>query len=150
MKTSKKRIFSFILLLSFSVLFFIFSGPIPQIKAQSRMNETDLYRNQIGISEVRSVYGDKKPEDIRIVATKIIQWVLGFLALIFLVLIIFAGFQWMTSGGNEEGIKKAQSLMKNAVIGLIIILAAWSLSYYLLFVFRRIIIDQAVDFTHVP
>ncbi len=150
MKTSKKRIFSFILLLSFSALFFIFSGPIPEIQAQSRMNETELYRNQIGISEVRSVYGDKQPEDIRIVATKIIQWILGFLALIFLVLIIFAGFQWMTSGGNEEGIKKAQSLMKNAVIGLIIILAAWSLSYYLLFVFRRIIIDQAVDFTHVP
>lgn len=150
MKTSKKRIFSFVLLLSFSTLFFIFSGPIPEIQAQSRMNETELYRNQIGISEVRSVYGDKQPEDIRIVATKIIQWILGFLALIFLVLIIFAGFQWMTSGGNEEGIKKAQSLMKNAVIGLIIILAAWSLSYYLLFVFRRIIIDQAVDFTHVP
>jgi len=150
MKISKKRIFSFTLLLSFSVLFFIFSGPIPQIQAQSRMNETDLYRNQTGISEVGAVYGGRQPEDIRIVATKIIQWALGFLALIFLVLIIFAGFQWMTSGGNDEGVKKAKSLMKNAVIGLIIILAAWSLSYYLLFVFRRIIIDQAVDFTHVP
>ena len=56
----------------------------------------------------------------------------------------------MTSGGNEEDIKKAKALMKNAVIGLIIILVSWSLTYYLIFVFRRTIIDQAVDFTLVP
>ena len=102
------------------------------------------------MSEVGAVYGDKKPEDIRIVATKIIQWALGFLALIFLVLIIFAGFKWMTSGGNEEEVKKAQALMKNAVIGLIIILAAWSITYYLIYMFRKTIIDQAVDLNFVP
>jgi len=114
------------------------------------MNATDLYRSQTGMSEVGAVYGDKKPEDIRIVATKIIQWALGFLALIFLVLIIFAGFKWMTSGGNEEEVKKAQALMKNAVIGLIIILAAWSITYYLIYMFRKTIIDQAVDLNFVP
>lgn len=150
MKISKKKIFSFALLLSFATLFFIFGGGIPEIQAQSRMNETDLYRNQTGISEIGAVYGGRQPEDIRIVATKIIQWALGFLALIFLVLIIFAGFKWMTSGGNEEEVKKAQALMKNAVIGLIIILAAWSLTYYLITVFRRTIIDQSVDFTTIP
>ena len=150
MKISKKKIFSFTLLLSFLVLFFIFSGPIPEIQAQSRMNEQGLYKNQVGMDDVKAVYGGRQPEDIRIVATKIIQWALGFLALIFLVLIIFAGFKWMTSGGNEEEVKKAQSLMKNAVIGLIIILVAWSLTYYLIFVFRRTIIDQSVDFTTVP
>lgn len=151
MKISKKRIFSFALLLSFSTLAFIFSAPIPEIQAQStNITETDLYRNQTGISEVRSVYGAKDPEDLRIVATKIIRWALSFLALIFVILILFAGFQWMTAGGNDEAVKKAQSLMKNAAIGLLIILAAWSLTYYLIFVFRRTIIDQAVDFTFVP
>ncbi|MBN2854352.1 hypothetical protein JXK06_02340 [Patescibacteria group bacterium] len=150
MKISKKKIFSFALLLSFSALFFIFGGGVSEIQAQSRMNEQDLYKNQVGMSEVKDVYGGNQPEDIRIVATKIIQWVLGFLGLIFLVLIIFAGFKWMTSGGNEEEVKKAQALMKNAVIGLIIILAAWTITYYLITVFRRTIIDQSVDYTTIP
>ena len=150
MKISKKRIFSFTLLLSFSVLFFIFSGPIPEIQAQSRMTETELYRNQTGMREVQSVYGGRQPEDIRIVAIKLIQWALGFLSLIFLIMIIFAGFKWMTSGGNEETVKKAQSLMKNAVIGLIIILAAWSLTYFAIIAIRQTIIDQKVDFTTIP
>ena len=151
MKISKKKIFSFALLLSFSALFFIFGGGVSETQAQSRMgNPSPLYNSQTGISEIGAVYGGRQPEDTRIVATKIIQWALGFLGLIFLLLIIFAGFKWMTSGGNEEEVKKAQALMKNAVIGLIIILAAWSLTYYLITVFRRTIIDQSVDYTTIP
>ena len=32
----------------------------------------------------------------------IILYLLGFVGLLFVVLIIYAGFQWMTSGGSEE------------------------------------------------
>lgn len=64
-----------------------------------------------------------------IIAT-IIQVGLGFLAAIFLVLMIVAGFQWMTASGNEEQTKKALSQIKNAVIGLVIVLAAYSITYF--------------------
>ncbi len=64
-----------------------------------------------------------------IVAT-LIQAVLGFLAIIFVVLILYAGFKWMTAGGNEEQIKEARETIKKAIIGLIIIIAAYSITYF--------------------
>jgi len=65
-----------------------------------------------------------------VIAT-IIKVVLGFLATIFLVLIVIAGFQWMTAGGNEEQIKSARSRMVNAIIGLVIVLMAYAITYFI-------------------
>ena len=51
----------------------------------------------------------------------VIRGILGTLGVIFLVLVIYAGIKWMTSGGNESTISDAKGLMINAVIGLVII-----------------------------
>ncbi|HLD19816.1 MAG TPA: pilin [Patescibacteria group bacterium] len=61
---------------------------------------------------------------------RIINIVLGFLGLIALVLFIIGGFQWMTSGGNEDKTSAAKKLMISAVIGLVIILAAAVISNF--------------------
>jgi lysylphosphatidylglycerol synthetase-like protein (DUF2156 family) len=56
--------------------------------------------------------------------------ILSILGIIFIILIIFGGIQWMTAGGNEDKVKKAQDRIKSAVIGLVITLSAfaiWSL-----------------------
>lgn len=62
----------------------------------------------------------------------IITVVLGFLGVIFLALIIYSGFQWMTAGGNEETITKAKKRLTNATIGLIIVLAGYIISYFII------------------
>jgi len=64
-----------------------------------------------------------------IVATAI-QAFLGLLGIIFLVLIIYAGFNWMTAQGEEEKVTKAKETLQRAVIGLIIIIAAYSITYF--------------------
>jgi hypothetical protein len=58
-----------------------------------------------------------------------IKVVFGLLALVFLVLIIIAGYQWMMANGNEETIKKSQSIIKNAIIGLVIVLSSYLVTY---------------------
>ncbi|MCR4280443.1 MAG: hypothetical protein NUV82_03405, partial [Candidatus Komeilibacteria bacterium] len=58
--------------------------------------------------------------------------VLGFLGIIFMIFIIVAGIQWMTAGGNSESIKKAKDRLVNAVIGLVIITAAYSITYFVI------------------
>lgn len=65
-----------------------------------------------------------------IVAT-VIQVALSILALIFLILAVLSGFRWMTAAGNEEQIKKAQNTIQAAIIGLIIVLAAWAITYFI-------------------
>lgn len=60
----------------------------------------------------------------------IIYFILGFLGIGALVLMIAAGVMWMTAGGNEETAAKAKGLIKGAVIGIIVILAAYTLTYF--------------------
>ena len=75
------------------------------------------------------------PNDIirvRMNITKtIIQYILGFLGVIFLILVISGGYQWMTSGGNEESIGKAKKRIINATIGLVIVLTAYAITSFI-------------------
>ncbi len=62
---------------------------------------------------------------------KIIAVVLGFTGTIFFILVVWAGLTWMTAAGNEESIKKAQSILKTAIIGLVIVLSAYAITKFI-------------------
>lgn len=59
------------------------------------------------------------------VITNIINVALTFVGSIVIILILWAGFKWMTSAGNTEIIKKSKETIINAVIGLVIIFASY-------------------------
>ncbi|MCU0679465.1 MAG: hypothetical protein MUC28_03425 [Planctomycetes bacterium] len=61
---------------------------------------------------------------------KIIAIILSFLGVIFLLLMIYGGFTWMTARGNEQQIAKAKGILYNALIGLIVVLAAYAITAY--------------------
>jgi len=63
---------------------------------------------------------------------KIIKVALSFVGTLFFALTIYAGFLWMTASGNEEQVTKAQSIIKMAVIGMIITLASYGITVYVL------------------
>lgn len=50
---------------------------------------------------------------------------LGFLGAVFLALIIYSGFQWMTAGGNEEKMEEAKKRILNAALGFGLIFFAY-------------------------
>ncbi len=58
----------------------------------------------------------------------IITWVLGFIGVLFLSFIIFAGYQWMTAGGNEEKVDKSKKRIISSVIGLALVFFAFIIS----------------------
>ncbi|MFP4514922.1 MAG: Mbov_0395 family pilin-like conjugal transfer protein [Parcubacteria group bacterium] len=66
--------------------------------------------------------------DINSLIQTIINVVLSFLGVIFTIIIIYAGFKWMTAQGNPEEVNQAKGLLKNAIIGLLIVLAAYAIS----------------------
>ena len=78
-----------------------------------------------------------------VVAT-VIKTFLGLLGVIFVVLIVIAGFKWMTAEGDEEKIKKATATISNAAIGLIIVIAAYAITY---FVFKSLPMGQTISGT---
>lgn len=60
-------------------------------------------------------------------ANTVISWLIGILFMIFAVLMTIAGFGLVTSGGNQAALESAKSKFKNAIIGIIIVFAAWLL-----------------------
>lgn len=70
------------------------------------------------------------PADPTTAIANIISWVLSFVGVLFLLLMIWGGFVWMTAAGNDEKIKNAQKIVTSAVIGLIIVLAAYAITAY--------------------
>lgn len=70
-----------------------------------------------------------------VVIKVVIQGALSLLGIVFLVIIVFAGYRWMTAAGNEDSIKKSQDMIKRAIIGLVIIFMAYGITY---FVFRML------------
>ncbi|MFZ5390842.1 MAG: Ig-like domain-containing protein [Patescibacteria group bacterium] len=65
----------------------------------------------------------------------IINIFLGVLGVIAVLLIIYAGYIWLTSQGNEEKITQAKKIISSAVIGLVIILASFAIAT---FIFNRL------------
>lgn len=67
----------------------------------------------------------------------IINALLSITGIIFIILTVFAGFNWMTSEGNEEKIKKSKDTLKASIIGLIVTLSAWTIWN---FIFQNLIL----------
>lgn len=61
---------------------------------------------------------------------QILTLVFSILGLIFFVLIIYAGFLWMTAQGKDSQIGEAKKILTNAIIGLVIVLASYAISYF--------------------
>jgi hypothetical protein len=56
-----------------------------------------------------------------------ISLVLIVVALIFFFILIIGGIKWITSGGDEKKVAAARSEITNALIGLVIVFAAWAI-----------------------
>lgn len=73
--------------------------------------------------------GDR-PIDPRQFIANLLKIILGFLAVLATILILYAGFSWMTAAGNDKKIKTATDTLQAAVIGLLLILAALSITVF--------------------
>ncbi|TAK05131.1 hypothetical protein EPO33_04080 [Patescibacteria group bacterium] len=73
-------------------------------------------------------FGVREPRSLPVTVGRIINVFLGILGIFAVVLIIYAGYLWMNARGNEQQVEKARSILTQAVIGLIIILASYSIA----------------------
>ncbi len=91
---------------------------------------------QVAVDDPLGVnFGDEtglSNQDVRISVARIIKFVLGFLALIFLILTLYAGFMWMTSAGNEDKVDKAKKILWGAIIGVAIVLGSYAFTDFVI------------------
>ncbi|MFH1582795.1 MAG: MMCAP2_0565 family pilin-like conjugal transfer protein [Candidatus Falkowbacteria bacterium] len=106
--------------------------PVNQAKAAGWWDTV----SQGGLEDVAPAYGQTGTPsanyDIRVMIARIIRIVLELLGIIALVIIIYAGFRWMTAGGDEEKVTTSKKQLTNGLIGLVIILVAFSIATFVL------------------
>jgi len=65
--------------------------------------------------------------DIKAGIMNIVQYLLGFLGIVAIIIMLYGGFTWMTAAGNEEKVGKAKQIISAGIIGLIIIFISYAL-----------------------
>lgn len=60
-------------------------------------------------------------------AAAIVNIMLGFAGIISMIIIIYAGFKWITAQGNDEQVGEAKKSIRDATIGLTVIFLAYVL-----------------------
>jgi hypothetical protein len=134
MNKQRKKLVSLLIFLVFS-LFFILSF---QVLAQ-----------QIVPSEFEQTVNLPKgpPGGLPEIIARIIRVALGFLGIVAIVVILYGGFVWMTSGGDEEKIRRAKKTLINGTIGLGLILGAFIIVQ---FIFRAFLGEEEVPLAAPP
>jgi len=115
-----------ILLVSFALLVFG-SGALAAAPVFGQSTLGDMEKHLQTAAETGAGFG--KPIDPRLQVSIIIRNVLAVIGVLFIALMVYAGFLWMTAGGNEDNIDKAKGLIKAAIIGLFIIVSAYAITW---------------------
>lgn len=120
---------------TFLVLLTLGSFSLISLRAVSAgLWETITDKDEGGLKEIGStVFGDEEPKNtIPEIIARIIKYLLTFLGVIFITLIIYGGFIYMTAAGASDKIDSAKNIIISASIGLAIILASYSFTYFIL------------------
>lgn len=62
----------------------------------------------------------------------VIKAALSMVGAIFLILMVYAGYLWMTARGEEEQVKKAQKIISTSIIGLVIVVSAYGVTTFIM------------------
>jgi len=87
-------------------------------------NIKDVYAVDLGTNFVTNTI-DFATADPRVAIMELVRLALTFLGIIAVVMVMYAGYLWTVSGGNEEKISRAKKTLINAIIGLVIIVSAF-------------------------
>jgi len=127
-KFMKKYILIFILVVSIVSL----CSLVLTVNAQSSVR--DLLSNRYSDLKGEVTGSSLSSTPIQYVVVDIVRRVLMFLGLVTVIIIIYAGYLWLTAGGNADQVNKAKKYLINAVIGVVIVLGA--------FVFTRLVVTM--------
>ncbi len=72
-------------------------------------------------------------QSIESFAANLVITLLGIVGILFMLLILYGGYTWMmgSRSGKEKEINNAKTILTNATIGLMIVIAAYVLTYFI-------------------
>jgi len=71
-------------------------------------------------------------KDLREGLMNIVNVLLGFLGIIAIIVILYGGFVWLVSAGNEEKVSQAKKIISAGIIGLVIIFVSYAIASFVI------------------
>ncbi|MDP2737082.1 MAG: hypothetical protein Q8O59_04900 [bacterium] len=129
MKFRSKKIYSISFISLFLIFFFVTNFCLAAFLKPTTKTEIEQQANVTGVSGGYDVYGGST---IFTLIQTVINALLSLIGVILLAYILYAGYNWMTAQGEEEKVTKAKDTLKRAIIGVIIIVAAYAISVFVM------------------
>ena len=123
----KKYFKKFVILFSLIALLIL---PILSFAASPAYDNLQKVGEGKGMSTANAPYVGADQYKLSQIIGLVIQAFLSILGVLFLIYILYAGYNWMTAQGDEEKVTKAKDTIQRAVIGLIVTIAAYAISYW--------------------
>jgi hypothetical protein len=114
----KKRIISIISIATCTLFF------------QTTFVDAQGLKNALGNLQKTAQPAGVEQGDIGTIVGSVINAALTLVGVIFLVLMVYAGFLWMTARGEEDQINKAKKIIIGTMIGLIITVSAYAITIF--------------------
>ena len=124
-----KKNLKFKILLITLVVSFIF---VSQVESAAAGIGATITNNLKNLGEKSGLAPDSGTKTTYAIMGSYINGLLALMGLLFLVLMIYGGFTWMTAAGNEDKVKKAKGIVKGAAIGIALILLALVITNFIL------------------
>ena len=123
------------LLIAMFVFYFLFLS-INQCQAEEMpkptLNLKNAFTAPLGLVAGPNGAGYNTTQSPENIISLVITTVLSFIGVIFLVLAIYGGYMWMMARGNEQQVEKAKGILTNAIVGLVIVLTAYVVSWFII------------------
>ena len=91
--------------------------------------QLDAQNTGLAATAGQAGYGDA-PVEVPVVIGRIIAIGIGLIGLILFLFIMWGGFIWITASGDPTKIQKAQGIIINAVIGVVVVLSAYAVTNF--------------------
>ncbi len=91
-----------------------------------------LSQSTTNVQTIATTAGVSASADLPTIVGRVIYVALGLVGIVLIGLLLFAGFLWMTAGGEMEKVEKARTYIRNAIIGLVIIASAFAITRFIL------------------
>ncbi len=114
----KTKIFSLIILLT--VIFLTDGG----VALASTFDQVNSGFSQTGEEAGYPIQSGKPKQEFAYAWVNSVNGLITLMGILFMILVIYGGWLWMSAKGNEEQVQRAKKLLINAVIGLAVIIGA--------------------------
>lgn len=129
-----QKIFTLSLALPLLLSSFLFLAPASATTTATGVKGAFSSEGKLG-DFAKDVGYNQEPQTPEYYVGLVINIIFSLLGVIAITLIIFNGFKWMTAGGNDNKVKEAQGGLTSSIIGLLIILASYAVTFFIFNIF---------------